>query len=156
VKNRHIQGYSPRLCRLRTDGLAPREQVLNVLITCWRYGPSKSMYPIHQQMLGLSALLQWLCWERNWDRSRRPHSRAERGSREHFFSGAVHPSNSVDSVPKVAMYGDCPQEAYEWHMWTGVESVRVVCIRFSLQGVHRFESLRLSNMSNRLFVAVFT
>jgi hypothetical protein len=27
---------------------------------------------------------------------------------------------------------------------------------FPLQGVHRFESLRLSNMSNRLFVVVFT
>jgi hypothetical protein len=27
---------------------------------------------------------------------------------------------------------------------------------FPLQGVHRFESLRLSNMSNRLFVAVIT
>jgi hypothetical protein len=27
---------------------------------------------------------------------------------------------------------------------------------FSLQGVHRFESSRLSNMSNRLFVAVIT
>jgi hypothetical protein len=23
VKNRHLQGCSPRLCRLRTDGLAP-------------------------------------------------------------------------------------------------------------------------------------
>jgi hypothetical protein len=27
---------------------------------------------------------------------------------------------------------------------------------FPLQGVHRFKSLRLSDMSNRLFVAVFT
>jgi hypothetical protein len=27
---------------------------------------------------------------------------------------------------------------------------------FPLQGVHRFESLRLSDMSNRLFVAVIT
>jgi hypothetical protein len=29
-------------------------------------------------------------------------------------------------------------------------------IRFPLQGVHRFESLGLSDMSNHLFVAVFT
>jgi hypothetical protein len=33
----------------------------------------------------------------------------------------------------------------------------VTCwLGFSLQGVHRFESPRLSDMSNRLFVAVFT
>jgi hypothetical protein len=30
--------------------------------------------------------------------------------------------------------------------------VRVVLVGFPLQGVHRFESPRLSNMSNRLFV----
>jgi hypothetical protein len=34
--------------------------------------------------------------------------------------------------------------------WTGVGSVRVVCIRFPLQGVHRFELPRLSDMSNHL------
>jgi hypothetical protein len=41
MKSRHVQGYSPRLCRLRTDGLAPREQVFNVPIACWGYGPDK-------------------------------------------------------------------------------------------------------------------
>jgi hypothetical protein len=30
------------------------------------------------------------------------------------------------------------------------------CSSFPLQGVHRFESLQLSDMSNRLFVAVIT
>jgi hypothetical protein len=33
----------------------------------------------------------------------------------------------------------------------------VVCwLGFPLQGIHRFESPRLSDMSNRLFVAVFS
>jgi hypothetical protein len=41
VERRHLQGCSPLLSRLRTDGLAPCEQVLNVPITCWWYGPSK-------------------------------------------------------------------------------------------------------------------
>jgi hypothetical protein len=41
MKSRHLQGYSPRLCRLRTDGLAPREQVFNVLIACRGYVPDK-------------------------------------------------------------------------------------------------------------------
>jgi hypothetical protein len=45
---------------------------------------------------------------------------------------------------------DCLQEMFEWHTWTGVKSVRVVCIRFLLQDIHQFESLRLSNMSNHL------
>jgi hypothetical protein len=31
-----------------------------------------------------------------------------------------------------------------------VKSVRVVCIRFSLQGVHQFKLPRLSDMSNHL------
>jgi hypothetical protein len=31
--------------------------------------------------------------------------------------------------------------------WIGARSVRVMCIRFPLQGVHRFESPRLSDMS---------
>jgi hypothetical protein len=70
--------------------------------------------------------------------------------REPFFSEAVDPFNSVNDSWNVATYEDCPQEAYEWRTWTNVESVRVVCIRFPLQGVHRFESPRLSDMSNRL------
>jgi hypothetical protein len=47
-----------------------------------------------------------------------------------FSLGAVHLSNSVGSARKVVTYGDCPQEAYEWHMWTGIKIIRVMCIRF--------------------------
>jgi hypothetical protein len=36
------------------------------------------------------------------------------------------------------------------------EAYMACCSSFSLQGVHRLESPRLSNMSNRLFVAVIT
>jgi hypothetical protein len=35
-------------------------------------------------------------------------------------------------------------------MWTGARSVHVVYIRFPRQGVHQFESPRLSDMINRL------
>jgi hypothetical protein len=48
------------------------------------------------------------------------------------------------------------QEVYTGCTWIGMGSVRVVLIGFSLQGVYRFESPRLSDMSNRLFVAVIT
>jgi hypothetical protein len=36
------------------------------------------------------------------------------------------------------------------------EAYMVCCSDFPLHGVHRFESLRLLDMSNRLFVAVIT
>jgi hypothetical protein len=39
-------------------------------------------------------------------------------------------------------------EAHKWCTWDGVGSVCVVCIKFVLQGVHQFESPRLSDMSN--------
>jgi hypothetical protein len=42
------------------------------------------------------------------------------------------------------------------HTWTE-HGKRVTCwLGFSLQGVHQFESPRLSDMSNGLFVAVFS
>jgi hypothetical protein len=44
------------------------------------------------------------------------------------------PSNVVDGLRKVATYGDCPQEAYVGHMWTGVENVRVILVGFSPVG----------------------
>jgi hypothetical protein len=53
-----------------------------------------------------------------------------------FFSRAVTLSNTVDDSQKFAMYGNCPQETYEWRTWTGAENICVVCIRFPLQGVH--------------------
>jgi hypothetical protein len=47
-----------------------------------------------------------------------------------------------------------------WKARTFKQIERGMCVAcwsgFPLQGVHRFESPRLSNMSNRLFVAVFT
>jgi hypothetical protein len=73
-----------------------------------------------------------------------------------IVSRAVTPSNYVGGSWKVATYGDRPQEAYAGCTWTGVGSVCVVLVKFPLQGVHRFESPRLSDMSNRLFMAVFT
>jgi hypothetical protein len=42
----------------------------------------------------------------------------------------------VATTQKIDTYEDCLQEAYEWHTWTGVEIIRVMCIRFPLQGVH--------------------
>jgi hypothetical protein len=65
-----------------------------------------------------------------------------------FLLGVGAPFDHVGTLRKVVMYRDYPLEIYEWHTWTGVEGVCVMCIRFALQGVHRFESPRLSGMSN--------
>jgi hypothetical protein len=40
------------------------------------------------------------------------------------------------TTQKIATYGDCLQEAYKSHTWTGTGSIHVVCIRFPLYGVH--------------------
>jgi hypothetical protein len=62
-------------------------------------------------------------------------------------SGAVHPSNPVDDSQKVAICG--PHEIRMIKIHTQTErGKRVACWSgFPLQGVHRFESPRLSNMS---------
>jgi hypothetical protein len=42
----------------------------------------------------------------------------------------------VGATRKVATYGDCSQEAYEWRTWTGMEGICVMYIRIPIQGVH--------------------
>jgi hypothetical protein len=76
--------------------------------------------------------------------------------REPFLSGAVTLSNSVDGSWKGATYGDRSQEAYVGCIWTGVRSVRVVLVEFSPAGCTSIRITATSDMSDRLFVAVFT
>jgi hypothetical protein len=61
VESWYLQGYSPCLCRLRTDGLAPTSKY-------WTYRSYADVIcPVnlaacHRQKLGLSLLLHWLAW----------------------------------------------------------------------------------------------
>jgi hypothetical protein len=154
MASRHLQGCSPHLCRLRIDGLPHAS----------KYGMYRShtgdICPIslvtyRQHTLGLSTPLQWLCWKRNWGGSRGPLNRAERWSWEHFFLRAVHLSNPIDNSWKVSIGGPREIRMIEGHTWTECRK-RVACwSNFPLQGVHQFESSRLSDMSNQLFVAIF-
>jgi hypothetical protein len=65
VESRHLQGCSPRLCRLRTDVLAPASKY-------WAYRSHASVMGLVslvdscQQKLDFSPLLHWLFWERSW------------------------------------------------------------------------------------------
>jgi hypothetical protein len=134
------------MCRLRTDRLA----IVSKYWTYWSHAGDMSPVSLvvcHQQMLSLSALLQWLCWERSRGESRGPLSRAKRWSREHFFSGAVHLSNAINDFTKGCymqttwdMYG---RGLYADRGW----KVCGVLIRFPLQGVHWLKMSQLSDMS---------
>jgi hypothetical protein len=90
---------SSHLCRLRTEWLVSVSKYWTYRSHAGDVGPV-SLVACHQQVFGLSALLQWLCWERNWGRSRGLLNRAKGWSREHFFLGAVHPFNPVDDLVK--------------------------------------------------------
>jgi hypothetical protein len=65
LASQHLQGCSPRLCRLRTDGLAPVSKY-------WMYrSHAGDMSPVnlvtcHQQMLGFVPTASRLAQERNW------------------------------------------------------------------------------------------
>jgi hypothetical protein len=116
-----------------------------------------SLVAYHRQKLGLSLLLQWLAWERNWvqtcgsvswhavDCVRSPFSREQWDS-----------SKSVDVLRRVATCGLCEIRMVVDHTRTEHGKLVACWSGFPLHGLHRFESLRLSDMSNRLFVAVIT
>jgi hypothetical protein len=69
MESRRLQDCSPRLCRLRTDGLVTTSK-------CWTYrSHAGDMGPVslvvwRQQRVALPPLLQWLAQERNWVRTR--------------------------------------------------------------------------------------
>jgi hypothetical protein len=89
----------------------------------------------HRQELGLRPLLHWLVQERSWVRTRGSVSRCAVDCVGSPFSREQWDlSKSIGASQKVATYGDRPQEAYARRMWTGVESVCVVLVRFSPAG----------------------
>jgi hypothetical protein len=110
-----------------------------------------------QQKGDFSPLLHWLLRERSWVRTRGSISRrAVDRDRSPSSRGQWICSTLLTTVPKVAIRGPreirmvgVPYADWAWDAYG-------VLIRFPLQGVHRFESPRLSDMSNRLFVAVST
>jgi hypothetical protein len=145
--------WYPRLCRLRTEGLVPMSKYWMYRSHAGDMGPV-SLVVSCQQKLDFFPLLHWLLWERSWvwtyglDGRRDVDCVGIPSSRVQLIY-----SNLLMIVWKVATYGDRPQEVYDGRMWTGVGSVCVMLVGFPLQGVHRFESPWLSDMSNCLFMA---
>jgi hypothetical protein len=156
VVSRHLQGCSPYLCRLRTNGLALASKY-------WMYqSHAADMGPVSlvvgcQHKLDFSPLLHWLLWERSWVRT---HGSVSRHAVDCVGSpssqGQWFRSNMLMTMWKVAICGPCEIRMVLDH--TQIEGGKCVACwsGFPAQGVHRFESSRLSDMSNRLFVAVIT
>jgi hypothetical protein len=155
VKSWHLQGCSPHLYRLRTDGLAPASKY-------WTYQSHAgdmdlvSQVACYQQKSGLSLLVHWLAWERNWVRKLRSAGMLWIVSGAFFLrSSGIHPNPSMthERLPRMgtAHRKRTPDvRGLTWKTYVSYWS------GFLLQGVYQFESPRLSDMSNRLFVSVFT
>jgi hypothetical protein len=116
-----------------------------------------SLVICRQQRVTLPPLLQWRARERNWVWIHGSVSRravdcvGSPFSREQWLSPLL-----LMMAEKVAICGSCEMRMFLDHMRTE-HGKRVVCWSgFPLQGVHRFESPRLSDMNNRLFVTVIT
>jgi hypothetical protein len=155
VKSQHLQDYSPRLCQLRTDGLAR----VSKYWTYWSYADdmdpvclvacssievrlkrTTSMVMLGEKLRRVpratqpgwevesGALFQeqWICPTLLGQRERLPRMRTTRRKHTRVVRGLA-------------------WEAYMLY-WSG----------FPMQGVHQFKSTRLSDMSNRLSLAIFT
>jgi hypothetical protein len=145
-----------RLCRLRTDGLAPTSKY-------WTYrSHAGDMSPVrlvvgYRQKLDFFTLLHWLLWERRWVRTRRS---VGRGTVDYVRSPSSRVqwicSNLLTTVCKVAICGPREIRMVIDHTWTEHGKCVACWSGFPLQRVHQFKSPWLSDMSNRLFVAVIT
>jgi hypothetical protein len=149
VESWDLQGCSPCLCRLRTDVLAPTSKY-------WMYRVHvDDMHPVslvafYRQMFGfLHYFIGWLRRESRYG----PTDQTDIMLR--IVSGTLF-LRSSDSVQLCERLMNGCYALTTWDTYgcdhTPTEWMRVVCRSgFSLQGVHWFKSLRLSDMSNRLF-----
>jgi hypothetical protein len=151
-----LGGCSPRLCQLRIDGLAPTSKY-------WMYrSHAEDMGLINliaccRQKLGLRLLLLWLSVGEKLDGDPQIGQPACWGcSQNSFFLGVVGSVQNCWRLTK-GCYALTAWDTYSlgpYMDWAW--DTRGVLIEFPLQGVHRFESLWLSDMSNRFFAAVRT
>jgi hypothetical protein len=116
-----------------------------------------SLVACHQQRVTLPPLLQWLARERNWVRTHGSVShRAEDCVESPFYQEQWLCPSLLITSRKIAICGPREICMVDGHTWTK-RGKRMACwSSFPLQGVHHFESPRHSDMSNHLFVAVFT
>jgi hypothetical protein len=160
VASRHLQGCSPRLCRLRTDGLAPVRKYWTYRSHAGDIGPVNLVAGCQQKLdfshcfiscYGREARYRPADWSVGvlWIVSTT------------LLLGAVDPFKSIDDCAKGyymwTTYGLGSYTDWAWiirmvlnHTWTE-RGKHVACwSSFPLQGVHQFESSQLLDMSNRM------
>jgi hypothetical protein len=156
MASQHLQGCSPHLCQLRTDGLAPMSKYWMYRSHAGVYGPSKPSNRMSTKAWLFPTASLAIVGERMSTDPWIGQPMCCGLCREPFFSGVVDLFKSVDDCAKGSICG--PREICMVldHMWTE-RGKHVACWSgFPLHGVHRFESSWLSDMSNRLFVVVIT
>jgi hypothetical protein len=151
VESRHLQGCSPYMCRLRTDGLASTSKYWTYQSYAGVYRPSKPSNRLSTEAWLFPTASLAVVGEKLGMYQQIGQLACYGFCRQPFFSGLVDLFKSVDDCAKGCyalttwnMYGSGPYTDCAWDACG-------MLVRFSpLQGVHRFESPWLSNMSNRL------
>jgi hypothetical protein len=155
LASRHLQGDSPYLCQLRTDGLAPVSEYWTYRSHAGDMG-SVNLVTYYRQMLDFHYCFNDCVGRETGWRTYGSLSRVGGCVGSPFIrSSRVHPilMMACERLPRTCT-------AHRKHMW-GIRGLTweayVSCVSgFPLQGVHWFESPWLSDMSNCLFMPVFT
>jgi hypothetical protein len=143
---------SPRLCRLRTEGLIPVNKYWMYRSHASDMGPvslvacCRQMFDLLHCLIGDSGeklgMDPWIGQPVCCGLCQQP-----------FFSGAVTLSNCVGDSWNVATYRDRPHEAFAGVRGLAWKAYVSCWLGFLLYGVNWFESSRLSDMSNHLFMS---
>jgi hypothetical protein len=150
VNLRFLYGSS-RLCWLMTEWLVPVSKYWTYRSHAGDMGPV-GLVAYHRQMFGFAPVASRLAWERNWVRIHRSINRCDVDCVGSPFSREQwHCSTLSMTCERLSRMGTTPRKhtpcvhglAWEAYVscWSG----------FPLQGVHRFETPWLSDMSNCLF-----
>jgi hypothetical protein len=152
----YLQGYSPCLCQLRTDGLAPTSKYWTYRSHVGDMGPVSLVVGRQQKVCFAPTAILVGSGEKLGSDPRIDQSMCYWLCQEPFFSRVVALLNSVDDSWKVIMYCDYQQKAYTGHTWTGVGSIHVMLIGFSPTGCTSIRITVTLGYEYRLFAAVIT
>jgi hypothetical protein len=144
---------SLRLCRLRTEGLVLGSKYWTYRSHAGVYEPSKpssllstdSWLKSTASLAGLGEKLRWVLW------TTQPSWEVESGTL-FLGSSSIRPTllTTYKRLPRTGTARRKHTLGIRWLEW----EAHVSCWSgFPLQGIHRFESPRLSDMSNRFFMA---
>jgi hypothetical protein len=125
VESRHLQGCSPHLCRLRTDGLSPTSKHWTSRSHAGDMG-LVSLVAYRQQMFGfLHCFIGWL-------------------RRETGYGPADRPADMLRIVLEALFLGSSDSVQRCQRLTKGCYALSACWLGFPLQGVHRFKSPWLS------------